>query len=163
MSIFSQHFPYLSDKKNDMLKILLTFLFIFAQSLVPTAATAEWGQKPVAKLKEEARNTLLERKVGFDAYMKKKQEWEKRRLAQANKMKSIRQAQAEKKEKARKNFVRTTRAFPHQAYVTFLRNREKRRQELKKAQKEFVAVQDELEKIFEDKRYKINGKKEFDL
>ncbi len=146
-----------------MLKLLLIVFCLCFGMVTPKSATAAWTAPSLQALKQKAKSNLLERKKGFDAYLQKKKRLEAQRLSDADKMKKIREAYQEKREQARKNFRRKTESFPREAYQAFLQKREQRRSRLEKARENYVSVQDELEKVYENKKYKINGKREFDL
>lgn len=142
-----------------MLKAILIFCFLVCGS----SAIAEWGGDNLSQRKQKEIKRLELRKKGFDAYQKKLQEADKRRLATAYKQKVIRKKYADKKEKARKGFVRKTSVFPMQAYKRFLAERRQKRRQLEKARSEYSVVQKQLKKIFKNKRYLIDGNKEFKL
>ncbi len=146
-----------------MLKVYLSIFCMILTMVVPRFADAAWTAPSLQALKQKAKSNLLERKKGFDAYLQKKQRMEAQRLSDADKMKTIRKAYEKKREQARKNFRRKTESFPKEAYQAFLQKREKRRSRLENARENYVSVQDELEKVYENKKYKINGKREFDL
>lgn len=121
------------------------------------------SKKSVETLKSEARNRLLQRKQGFDKHQKRLRDLEKRRLATAYKMKAIRKAHADKKEKARKGFVRKKFHFPKKSYEEFLQKRRDRRQQNEKARVGYKEVRKEVEKVFKNKKYRIDGRREYNL
>jgi hypothetical protein len=131
--------------------------------MISSMGFAAWEDVPVKVLKERARKNLLQRKQGFDAYQRAKRDAEKRRMAEAHKMKAIRQAYQAKRERTRRNFVRVTEPFPEAAYRQFLQQRRERRRQIEQARVNYVEVQDELEKVFKNEKYKIDENKEFDL
>ena len=121
------------------------------------------SQDNVTTLKKEAKKRLLARKKGFDKHQKRLKDLDKKRLAKAYKMKKIRKTVADKKEKARKSFVRKKYPFPKKAYRDFLSKRENQRKFHKKARQGYTQVQDEMEEVFKNKKYRIDGKREYDL
>ncbi len=146
-----------------MMNHVLVNLFLVLILGFGTQAGAQWEQPSVGALKKKARAFLLKRKRGFDQYLKNKKQAEIERLKDAHKMKQVRKAYAEKREKLRSGFVRRTEAFPHKDYVKFLEQRKRRHQQLEQKRRDYVAVQNELKEIYENKKYKIDGNKEFDL
>ncbi len=145
-----------------MTKALQTCLLILG-ILLSLPGFGAWGTKPLSVQKKEAKQKLEKRKKGFDQYLQRQQAREKKRLAKAQKMKVIRKAHAEAKEKARKNFVRNNEPFPKKAYKAFLKRREKREKSNETARKDYSVVQKELSEVVNNKKYRINGNKEFDL
>ncbi len=146
-----------------MINRILTCILSFSFLLACPAAFAGWGGKSLSERKQKEIKRLELRKIGFDAYQKKLEGLDKRRLATADKQKVIRKKYADKKEKARKGFVRKTSVFPKQAYRAFIEKRRQKRKQLEQSRHEYSIVQKELKKIFKNKKYRINGNKEFKL
>jgi ABC-type multidrug transport system fused ATPase/permease subunit len=143
-----------------------SFFYLYLTSFLLGLALSP--QKGLAKdslqdLKAKAIKRLKARKKGFDAYQKKLEEFEKKRWADADKMKDIRKAYAEKQEKARRAFVRRQRVISKEAYQEFIAKREIHRAKRLKARESFSYIRKELNKVKKDKRYRISGKKEFNL
>lgn len=137
---------------------------IFLTLMLTQFAFGGWAKGTLVEQKRHIRQHLLARKKGFDKYLKKRQQMDKKRRAKAYQQKILRKAYEEKKEQARKNFHRSQQqAFPQQAYKEFLRKRQQQRQKLEQARKEYVKFQEELEKVFKNEKYRIDGKKEFNL
>lgn len=141
------------------MKYILILILFYGPSQVWSA----FEQKTLKQEKKEAVELLLKRKVGFEKYQKRLKEWNQKRLARAYKQKEVRQRMAEKKEMARKNFIRNNDEFPRQAYRKFLADREKRKKVLNKSRKEYAKMQKEMQKVFENKKYRIDSNKEYKL
>lgn len=141
-----------------ILPLVMLFL-IFSTS----TAFADWGWGSLSEQKKKAINKLERRKKGFDAYLKEQDKREKKRWSDAFKQKVLRKEYAERKDKARKSFIRTTASFPQAAYKKFLVKRKAKRAYIERARREYSSVQKQLKEVFNDKRYKISGKKEFKL
>lgn len=140
--------------------LLSSFLILFV--IVPRA-NADWDKQDVAKQKQRAIEKLKERRAGFEEFLERKEQWDKRRLRRADDQKVIRQKYSEQREKARREFVRAEDSFPYKDYRNFLQAREKRREKLEKVRKEFSKMSKELNKIYEDDKYQIDGNKEYEL
>ncbi len=138
----------------------LTFLMIF-NFLTPVVYGLD--SRAIEKEKRQAVEKLRERKKGFEKYLQRKKRWNERRLSRADEQKQIRENYAEKRERARKNFDRPEDSFPYKAYRKFIKNRERKRKLQEKARIEHAKMSKELDEVFENERYKIDGNKEFDL
>lgn len=143
----------------NMTKIVCILSLLIGHS----SAIAGWRNLSVEKQRKSEIKRLEKRKQGFDSYLAAQAKREKARLAVAYKMKAVRKEEALKKEKARRNFRRKYQEFPASDYRKFIKRRDLRIQQNRKNRTEYSKVQKELKKIFESRKYKINGKKEFNL
>lgn len=143
-----------------MLLKFLTLVFVF--SFFTTGVYA-LDSGAIEREKKQAVEKLRARKKGFEKYLKRKQEWNQRRLSRADDQKLIRQKYAEKRERARRNFERPEDDFPYKAYRKFLRTRERKRKQRERARVEHGKMSKELDEVFENEKYKIDGNKEYDL
>ncbi len=140
------------------------FQFVILIFLSLAIVSPSWGSDAgVDKLKQEAIKKMKARRTGFEKFLHRREEWERKRLSRADEQKKIRAKQARELEQARRNFHRPQDNFPHQAYKKFINQRDERRLSAEKARKAFGKMSKELNKIYEDKEYKIDGNKEYDL
>lgn len=117
----------------------------------------------VAKKKRQAIQRLDARKKAFDQHIARKKKWNQQRRAVAFKQKEIRKRYSEKRDKARREFTRPKRSFPIKDYRAFLAQRKKRRDHLRQSRLDFSQLRKQLKRVHKNKKYRINGNKEFDL
>lgn len=162
MSIKGKLFLNFSDKLHEGVLVNRVFsllIVIFGYQSV----FAAWGQESIAQQKTRAIKKLSARKKSFDQFHARKSKWQQQRLARAGEMKGIRKKHADRKERARRGFVRTTNVFPKKAYRKFLANRKVRRAELEVGRQQYGKMRKQLDTIYKNKKYNIDGKKEFEL
>ena len=141
----------------------MKFLVLVGVLIVWEGALAQFKQGALEQEKNQAIERLQARKKGFDQYQKRLQEWEQKRLARANEIKKKRAKAKKRRDKARRNFVRVTEEFPKNAYRDFMAKRKRQRVKLKESRKDYAEMQKVLKKVFENKKYRIDGRKEFKL
>ena len=142
---------------------MLRFLVLILSLIIVPNAHAAWQSGSASQMKKETVSRLEARKKGFDQHQEAKKKWKEQRLARANEIKGIRKRHYDKMEKARKGFKRVKVPFPKQAYKTFLKQRKTKRGQLETARKDYRKVQKELKKVYQNKKYRIDGNKEFEL
>ena len=108
-------------------------------------------------------NQLEKRKKAFDLHLKNKQKKDRKRIFIAYSQKKIRKKAIARREKARRLFKRKTKIFPENAHKNFINWRKEKRRKMKKARIRYAKMQKELRKVRKMKKYRIEGKKEFDL
>ena len=117
----------------------------------------------LAKMQEKAKKRLIQRKKAFEAHQAAKKRREKQRLSDIAKIKKERKRLFEKQESARRNFVRKTEVFPQKAYRRFIQRREERWAMEEIHRRNYQYLSHEMKRVFKNKKYNINGRREFDL
>jgi hypothetical protein len=146
------------EVKMAQFKLLTLFVLFGSWLLNPTPALCadEWTTK-------EAKQRLLERKQGFEAHLRAQELRRQRREAKADQQRLLREKYAQQKAKARQGFQRPETVFPYKAHKLFIAQREQRRQDLEAARRKYSQIQKGLQQIRQDKKYQIDGNREFDL
>ena len=144
-----------------MVKWLLVIQLILCW--VSPGWSRQLSSQEIQMTKKKAIKRLKARKIGFEEYLAQQNQREKKRLSVADKQKVRRQKYYEKKQLARKKFTREQRKFPKRDYIKFIESRNKRNDKLEKARQAYGVMQRELRKIYNNKKYRIDGKKEYKL
>lgn len=142
---------------------MMSRILCFLSFILLVGGVQAFDQASVAQKKQNAVKRLEARKKGFDQFLAKKEKAKKARLARAFEMKGIRKKLADKKEKARRNFRRKTYDFPMADYRQFIKKRNKKRQSLESARQKYGVLRKQLQKVYQNKKYNIDGNKEFEL
>lgn len=113
--------------------------------------------------KQAAIKKMQARRMSFEMYLAEQEKRATRRESVIDGQKKVRRAYSLKMELARKNYKRIENHYPLDLYKKFVKIREIRKKKLKKARQEYSAMKKELYKIYNNKKYRIDGKKEFKL
>ena len=140
---------------------LASLIFILGLSLPETSLA--WSQQSLSQRRVKEIKRLKQRKKAFEAYLKKQEQLKKARLSRVHGQKALRLKYAQRKEKERKNFVRPSRKNLQKAYKSFVLKREKNQKRKEKARQSYSSMEKELKKLLKDQKYRVSGKKEFQL
>lgn len=111
----------------------------------------------------QLKERLLQRKKSFDEHLRRQERRQAQRESRADEQRRLRESYAQGKEKARRQFRRPVEVFPVADYRRFIGKRDERRVSLEKARQSFVRRQQALRNIESDRRYVIDGNKEYQL
>lgn len=136
-------------------------LSIVFQIGVTSPAMAEGGLARDNEYKQML-DQLNRRYEGFFIHENEKQRWDRNRRSGASEAKQKRRAEKDKRERARKNFVRTPPPDMEPARRQWEANQEKLEQEREQKRKQYVKKRDEIEKVRDSAR-KIPANKELEL
>lgn len=142
-----------------MIRFVVIFL-IFNSPSIYADTDSRWATEETM---EQAQERLLKRKKAFIEHLAAEKERERLRHSKAEQQKAIRQKYAERQERARKQFRREEHKFPVEAYKKFVENRKRKNKKLEQARQHYSKIQHKLREVYKNKRYRIDGNKEFKL
>lgn len=126
-------------------------------------ASQQQKNSNLSKRKQAAIKRMEMRKKAFEEHLLFEKNRELRRTARVNEIKKVREARAKEKEAARRNFRREKRSTSNAAYWKLVEQRRKERRQAEEARKKYSHIERQLRKVYQNKKYKISGNKEFNL